>query len=209
MATSEIELCNLALSAIGQDNIVTLSPPQPDGPSAEQCVLHYAKQRDTVLRSHWWNAATKRVTLALISGSPIFGYTFAYQLPTDYIRLCDVNEDGLLTFRLTRYRVEGRQILTHDSTGNAIYVHRLTNVSQMDEGLKDAIVALLAAKMCIKLTGDETRKRELMKEFEEVVNEARAADSTESGQTVLQASSWVNARFTGVHDYGFRKIDVG
>lgn len=209
MASAEINLINLALARLGQDPIITITPPTPDEPSAQQAALHYAKERDSVLRAHWWNSATERAKLSQLSEAPLFGYTAQFQLPSDFIRLADFNEDGTLTFRLTRFRVEGRKVLTHDTSGNIIYVKRLEDVSQMDEGLKDAIIAKLAAAMCLVLTGDETRKTGLLRDYEAVLSEAQTADATESGQTVLQGSSWVNARFTGVSEVGFRKIDVG
>lgn len=81
MAT-DVDICNLALTHVGDIATVTAINP-PDGSiQAGYCATFYPIARDALLSQHPWDFATRRVALALLTNVwPEWDY--AYQLPSD------------------------------------------------------------------------------------------------------------------------------
>jgi hypothetical protein len=86
---SEVAICNLALSHIGDDATVSSISP-PDGSSqAAYCARFYPQARDTVLELHEWGFATTRAVLALLTTETSV-WRYAYALPSDCINTISV-----------------------------------------------------------------------------------------------------------------------
>lgn len=83
--TSPAALCNIALGFVGQRaDILNLTE---DSAEAKACANHYAAARDACLEAHWWVWATKRRTLALLSGVERTGWSYVYAAPTDWVSI--------------------------------------------------------------------------------------------------------------------------
>ena len=75
---SEIDICNLALSHLGDTATVASIDPPEGSAQAEHCARFYPIARDSLLEMHSWGFATKRVQLALLSsGWPEWEYAYA------------------------------------------------------------------------------------------------------------------------------------
>lgn len=83
---SEIDICNLALSHLG-DNATVASLDPPEGSAqAEHCARFYPIARDSLLEMHTWGFATKRIQLAQLgTGWPEWNY--AYAQPADALNI--------------------------------------------------------------------------------------------------------------------------
>lgn len=81
--TSEVEICNLALSNIraGSINSLTESSLQ-----AQLCKLKYYIMRDRCLREIPWQFNHKLVALASVT-TEVFNWAYAYQYPTDCLKI--------------------------------------------------------------------------------------------------------------------------
>ena len=87
--TSEVAICNLALSHLGDSaTVASISP--PDGSiQAEHCARFYPLARDAMLEARQWGFATTRVALAqLTSESPSWDYCYA--LPNSALNIIAV-----------------------------------------------------------------------------------------------------------------------
>lgn len=75
MAVTEVSICKLALTRVGQDpnSLTALADATKEG---RLCTVHYEPSRDAVLRAHPWNFAIKRADLALTT-QPITDITAA------------------------------------------------------------------------------------------------------------------------------------
>lgn len=82
---SEVDLCNTALSHIGDvAQVSTINP--PDGSAqAAKCQVFYPIARDALLEMHDWGFATRRATLALASSNPSSTWLYAYAQPADML----------------------------------------------------------------------------------------------------------------------------
>lgn len=83
MATSSVEIANMALSMIGQDAIESLDEQDP---TAKECKRFYDEARMRALEANDWNFARKRLTLASHSEDPPEGvWAYRYQYPSDAV----------------------------------------------------------------------------------------------------------------------------
>lgn len=198
MATSEVGLANAALILLGESTISALTD---DVKAARLCNARYASVRDAILRRHPWNCATKRKDLgAVLTGSdaPAWGFTYAYQLPTDFIRMVRFEDQTI------QYKIEAGKFLTDANPAKIAYIYRLTDVPTMDALLQEAISAQLAAEIAKALGGSETLAEKLAGMADEKIQEAQFIDSQESGIDQITSSSWLDSR-NGV-DTDYRAI---
>lgn len=86
---SEIDICNLALSHLGDTaTVASINPPEGSA-QAEHCSRFYPVARNAILEMHAWGFATKRIQLALLSsGWPEWNY--AYAQPGDAVNILAV-----------------------------------------------------------------------------------------------------------------------
>ena len=90
MAYSNVGIANLALGRIGVSKISVLTE-KSDQSIAVNAVWEYI--RDEVLSAKDWVFATRRVALAQSVLEPIYNYSYAYALPTDFLRLAKQKKD--------------------------------------------------------------------------------------------------------------------
>lgn len=186
MAQTATELANLALLDIGQSPIDSIDESTH---TAETCKLLYAQARDTVLAAALWFCAKRRSSLALLTETPAFGFTNAYQLPSDFLRLWDING------RNKDYDLDGDRLLIDDDDAQLIYIWKLTDVSKMHPWLVEAIRKKMAAELAKALTGDRNRRVELLNELQEVFETAASVNALMlPGGDTLYGSDWLDAR---------------
>lgn len=185
MGTTAEAICNTALTMLGEEPILTLSE---DNKPARFCNANYDNQRKMVLRAGRWNSATARATLAVIATAPVWGFTRAFQLPADYLRLVEMESAK------ERWRIQGRTILSDLSTMQITYVYDLTDVSLMEDTLQDAIASKLASILAVPLTGNRDLMRDMQAIYKDAVAEARYMNAQESSVESIEGYRWVDAR---------------
>ena len=80
------------------------------------------------------------------------------------------------------FRVEGRKILTDESTIKLKYVGRITDPNAYDTLLIETIAAALAADLAYPLVGSATLGANMNVFYQEKLKEARFVDATEDNQ---------------------------
>lgn len=167
MASSVVAICNNALVRLGGKTITSLS----DGDkTANTCSVVYERTRDTLLRMHLWNFATKRTTLASETTSPSFEYAYSFPLPSDFIRVKALYNTN------SPYKIEGGKLLTDDSTCELIYISQVTDVTKFDPLFTEALTLLLAINLAFPLMGSTTRESSLRAEFKDMLFYAKQID---------------------------------
>lgn len=209
-ATSEVDICNLALTLLKQDLIAQIDPPKK---KAEQlCALHYQPVRRATLRLHPWNHSIKRVTLTEDTGNvPIFGFDKAFRLPNDFVRyLTRHSEDGLAFETATTtlgYQIENGFILindtfTDDGNLNLRYIFDNTAVSSWDALFVQLFAVNLAVAMAPNFSSSEARLAALSRMQVEIENKAQAIDGQERPPSRVERSKWLSRRRRGSQGAG-------
>lgn len=82
---SDVDICNLALSNIGDTAaVVSISPPSGSA-QAVHCARFYPIARDALLEEHDWDFTMKRAPLALLAEQPPSTWQYVYALPSDLL----------------------------------------------------------------------------------------------------------------------------
>ena len=193
---SSVDLCNSALNMIGASNITSFTE---DSKAARLCNQRYDFIRDKVFRSHNWNCLLTRVVLTPDATAPTFEFANQFTLPTDPFCLRPMNLDASSIV----YNVEGRKILTDESTINLIYVARVLDVNTYDVALMETISMSLAADFAYPLTNSVSLGQAMQAKYDTTVSEARFMDAVEGAspnsttatdRMTLEANEFINAR---------------
>ena len=191
---SVVDICNGALNQLGASTILSLTE---DSKNARLCNARFTQIRDGVFRSHPWNCLQKRVQLAADSTAPAWGFTKQYTLPADCLRVLTILDYD------ADYKIEGRKILTDNSTMKILYISREEDPNQYDELLRETLSASLAADIAYAVTSSNPTATNMYNSFQDKLKEARFVDSTE-GQNlspdkgmadVVGADTFINSRF--------------
>ena len=191
---STVDICNGALNQLGATTILSLTE---DSKNARLCNSRYTQVRDSVFRSHPWNCLQKRVEIAADTTAPAWGFSYAYTLPADCLRLLRILDYD------SNYKVEGRKILSNTSTMKILYVARITDANEYDELLRETLSAALSADIAFAVTSNNTTSTNMYNLFQDKLKDARFVDSTEGqnveqdlGMTdVIDAGTFINSRF--------------
>ena len=90
--TAEVDICNLALSHLGDDATVTsISPPEGSAQS-QHCAIFYPVARNAMLEAHDWGFATTRIKVA-VRQKDYCGWRFVYAVPADVVRIISVKPE--------------------------------------------------------------------------------------------------------------------
>ena len=103
-------IANLALSNLGEARIQSLTE---NSGRARACSARIESCIETVLRMNVWNSALERVLLTQIE-SPVFGWNYTYQLPSDCIKVVEVEP-------ISKYMVEKKNILSNETSLYLLY----------------------------------------------------------------------------------------
>ena len=196
VTSSDVQVVNMALVQIGEQPITALTD---DTPRAKAANVIYADLRDTVLSAFPWLGATKRVRLAQLTSTPLFGFTKEYQLPSDYLRLLRV--DGNPDFR-----IEGRKIVSDDSTIQILYIYQISDIVEMSTLFRQSLAARLACDLASNLRDEERMATTMWELYRLKIAEAKFVESTESPDQAFETRTWTGARTSG--DEPYRRIDV-
>ena len=176
MAT-EVSICSNALRRLGDDPITSLTD---DTERARLCNAFYADARDACLRSHPWNFAITRASLAQLSATPVYGFDYQFALPTDpfCLRVLAMEFEDYV-FKVENLSTQGRVLLTDQETAKIIYIARITDTALFDSLFVDTLTALLAAKLAYPVTNSVNLQTQMQNLYQIKLSEARSIDGQE------------------------------
>lgn len=121
---------------------------------------------------------------------PEFEWPYAYQLPSDCLRVLSVGEEG----EAPNYRLEGPTILSDEATLAVRYVFRETNADRYDAGLIGALEAYCAMKFAYPLTKSNSVADNMQKLFTYQMQQARTQDALENPPEDSQDFPFITVR---------------
>lgn len=221
MPKTIVDLCNLALSEMGaRASIVDLNE---NSKEAKACKLHYDQVRNELLRAaHWGFARSQKALTQLGTASEETSqhpWLYMYAYPADCIKMRylmqtpTVNTAGAEVVlvgdqfnggvipgpsRANRFLIGNngtqRVVLTNVQAAIGVYTGDITNPALFDEGFAQAVVASLAAKLCIPISGNAGIKAQFEQLAFRRVQEARAADGNEALASTDHVPDWIRGR---------------
>lgn len=201
--TNRLDIFNMALGLCGQAS--TINDPDANNVLANACRSYYPSSLKTCLQAGWWNFAQAYDYLTLRSAMPgtpenpngdadwtnalpMPPWLYSYLLPKNCIqmRLVISQMDTQRPSKFARYaqwnaatNVYDNVIGTNASKAIAVYTAEITDTSMFDAQFTDALVHRLAHDICLRITGNDARKKELAGDYQRIVTQALASDANE------------------------------
>ena len=175
---TKTEIANIALAKFREGRITNI---ESDTDSVAVVMNdQYDHALELLLEEHRWNFAGTRITLTQLSDAPPFGWKYQYQLPSDIIRLRDVNgEDVEASSQL--FALEGNKLLTNDAKVTITYTGKITDVNLFSPSFIEALAFKLASITCGRLTGDAELAVALGRQYEQALAKSMHNDTKANG----------------------------
>jgi len=181
-----VKICNLALVSLGADTIMDMGE---DNETARKLNAIYVPILKDLLRAHPWNFSSGRTTLAQLSETPPFEFTYYYQLPSDCLRAVEVNEDSSINFV-----VEGRRLLCNEGSVDLKYIIYAEDPTLYDPNFVALFAARLAAEIAYAITNSRTISKDRWEIYLGMLKTARSSDAQEGKPQRTERHGWVLGR---------------
>ncbi len=187
---SKTDICNLALIKIGKNRVIDIDT--DDSQQATDLKLVYDFTLLEILAEADWSFAIFRQALNKSVGSPLYQWSYSFQLPTnpEYVRLISIEGNP-------EYTIEGKYILTNTDNIKITYIGKVIDPNQYTIPFQNAFVALLAYKICYNLTNSSSREKEILAEYQQKLSYAITQYKTLSSEKAITGNNWAATRTTG------------
>lgn len=201
---SEVTVCNLALTRVGEQGSVTSIDPPEGSVHARECALLYPVSVGILLEAHDWRFATRRAALAEIQTKDLHGWRGMYALPSDCQRVISVRPDRVQRapwpqnppFVVERY--DGSPVLYTDVSLPVIqYIMAEPGVGSFPPLFVDALAWHLAQALAGSLIkGKEGLQitAALNSKYREALAEAMKKDAGQHYEPVKHVAPWIAVR---------------
>jgi len=172
VALSYTSICNQALSKIGAKEISNID--SDSSSSATKCRVVYESVRDSLLRLIDWNFAIERQELSQLATTPTYEFSYYYALPTDpyCLRVIETEDDSI-------YTVEGRKLLSDETSCNIKYIARVENPINFDSNFVTLYIDALASTLAITIANSGTLKDRMDEDYRISLAKARETNALE------------------------------
>lgn len=198
---SETGIVNVALRMIGQQPITSLTDGTPSANAANDI---YEELRDDILRSHPWNFATKRQKLARSVTVPVFGFDYAYPLPSDWLRTISVhdNDAGVGTVVCQEEQIgDTGAIVASVENLYLRYIARVTDPNIMAADFRRVFECGLARDLSVVLASSNTLHEKYDRAYDRALARARSSDAMGGFPERRPVGSWTTQRRGGRYSW--------
>ena len=215
MTTDQLALYNIATAAVGEREIGSLTEDREPRMMLDRI---WSRGKGAVwygLEQGYWNWAMRAVRIdAETSIDPEFGYTKAFALPEDFIRLNMISSDERFGYPLTDYELEVGHIWCEV---DPLYVRYVSDhvdygrdFGKWPETFNMWLGSWMGSQIAPRLT-KEIDLKVLRKEVNKLLVDARSKDAQMEPPRWPPLSSWAQARLGRFyrHDRGLRNKLTG
>lgn len=196
---SQTQIVNLALTKLGQGRITAITD---DSKAARAMNAVYDLEKLAELRKYRWSFALKRATLPALSTAPAWGFNYAYQLPSDYVSLIQVNDyfsvpalSDYVNSDDSLWSVESGQIFTDLGAPLKIrYIRNVTDEGDFDPLFVQSFAAHLAYVTCEEITGSNQKRDAAAADYKQCIKDALRVNGIERPPMSTADDSWMMGR---------------
>lgn len=190
MIIADIDICNMALDHLNQENITSLDEGTK---AAKKCKQWYDVTRQALLINLNASFSIARARLAEVENfTPMFGYEKAYALPADCLQV--LNLGNPLADNL--YQIEGDYFYCDKSVDKVEirYIKDIKDVTLFDAEFIKLLALALADEICIPITEDWEKKKNMHQLKKEKYIECSAKYGRDNRITVINKPRYRGAK---------------
>ncbi|MBK8772260.1 MAG: hypothetical protein IPM06_17810 [Rhizobiales bacterium] len=200
--SSDVDICNLALSHLGDEAEVTSIAPPDGSAQAAHCAVFYPIARDAILQTPW-SFNTSRAVLSKLVEAPAFGWAYAYSVPANCLAVIAVHDSGVSDDEQPREFVSetlpGGEACIFTNVNDAVcrYSRRITDSAKLPPHVVVALSWLLASYLAGPIIkGDSGRKAALdsHKQFLDWFGRAMISDAAQNRIRPEHLPPWLRDR---------------
>lgn len=196
---SQVEVVNRALLKLGANPITSITD---NSQAARVMAGLWETVRKSELTKRFWNFALARASLAALADAPAWGFDYQYQLPTDYLKIAQVNDLFIAPSQMdyrnqddSAYAIEGQKILTNFGAPLKIrYVQDVTDPGLFDPLFDEVIASKLAYEACYAITQSLQGREQMSNDYKASIREAALSNAIAKPPQGIPDDSWVLGR---------------
>lgn len=179
MARSNEDLAIAALAYLVKDSIRSLDE---SGPYATAMKTHFAIAKEYVIEEYDWPQCRVISPLVLTTGVNTRGWAYAYQYPSDSLKVWAINDGSKgLGYSITPFELGMSDDLTSDRTyvftdlpsAYIRYSSSRVGIGQFSAQIFDLMALQLAIRTCMLITKDKVLKRDLEAGYKEKLSKVK------------------------------------
>jgi len=184
---------------LGAARIISLSD---DVKTARSLSAMWSMTLNAELRAHNWRFAIARASLPALVDAPNWGYNLQYQLPSDFLRmvqvdeyLTNVNSGWYISNDTSPFSIESGKILTDIAAPLKIrYVRTIKDTTEFDSTFAELLAIKLAIRICEDITNSSTQRQMLWDEYKIAMKMALKSNAIETAPSANAGGDWEFAR---------------
>lgn len=197
---SKLDLANQALTMLGVKRLTSLTDGTAHAKLVNEIIDDVIKE---VMIDGAFSSTIRRASLNATSNTPVYEYTYEYQLPTNPLCLKVIELEELQINALQyaagyeaepSFRIEGDKLLSDTSTAKIKYIAYITDTGSYDAALSMAIKARLTADLAYPITGSATLAEKLYSKYERVLARAKSIDGQNGGRVYIDSNDLIDGR---------------
>lgn len=205
MTVPQLVLYNKALHILGERSLVSLTENREPRRVLDDIwdsgnVLYYLFEEGM-----WKFSLRTSKFVADPAITPVFGYPYAFQQPTDFIRIAQLCSDEYMNIPLTEYTYENG--IFYSVISNGVYLQYVSddvnyglNAALWPEVFKEYVGAWLAFKGAMRITQSEKKEDKAAAYLKLARDNALSKNALAGPTQFAPQGSWVSARYgSGIH----------
>lgn len=212
---SAVQICNLALSYLGDDAAVTSIRPPDGSPESQMCATFYPIAVSAMLELFDWSFATKKARLAPLATEDSFGWKGVFAVPSDCIRAIRVRDKDdfyaydrdayphVGDYRIFRvgqdcaFGIEGDRLYTNARSPMLTYITSEVNEARFTPLFTTALAYYLASMIAgarVKGKEGQTIAKSIDERFRVALSEAKTKDASRQRVRLPFTPTWLRVR---------------
>jgi len=188
MALNDIALCARALIKIGANPITSFN----DGTAESEIAgALYPSAKDSLLSAYPWTFASGQVVLNQVLDSPLADYSYAFELPTDFLRAISVGNGN--KGRGVSYRIMQGQVHCNVKDIVLTYIYRVEE-EEFPPFFDMALISRLSAEFSIPVTESTSRAQALYDFADKEFQKARQIDAQQDSPNRIENYPLIDVR---------------
>lgn len=194
---TKLQLYNQALRLVGEGGLVSVTDNRP-----ERYALDKVWDEDPIkqmLEETYWEFATRSLEWNYNAAiEPGFGFSRAFDRPSNYVRTVALCADEYFKCPLTEYHIEAGYWFCDVDTFYLRYVSDADNygrdMSLWTELFRNCVATKMAKELAISLTKSQAIKEEMKAEHMKHIRDAKSLNAQEKPTQYMRPGSWTRSR---------------
>lgn len=201
---TKLQLYNQALGMVGEGRLLTVTDNRPERHKLDQ--IWDEDPIKQTLEETYWEFATRTLEWNYNSAiEPSFGYSRAFDKPSNFVRTVALCSDEFFKAPLLEYQVEAGYWYCDLDTIYLRYVSDADNygrdMSLWTELFRNCVAAKMAAELAIRLTKSQSMQDAMEKKYSKYVSDAKSLNAQEKPTQYLRPGSWTRARTGSISSF--------